>query len=141
MGPKPTLSDMEKGQILAMNRECISQTEIATTLGRSRCAVQSFLANPGTRKVGKKRGAKPKISKTQHRAMLRMASQGHSSASEIHKQLSLPISVRRVQQLLSSSDFLVYKKMVCPHLICCLDTKRRGWSGPVKNWSGSRCSG
>jgi len=38
-GPKPRLSDMEMGQILAMNTQCISQREIATILRRSRCAV------------------------------------------------------------------------------------------------------
>ena len=40
------LSDFEKGQIVAMKRECMSIGEIARTLNRSAGAIETFVKDP-----------------------------------------------------------------------------------------------
>ena len=106
------LSDYEKGQIVAMKRECVSIREIARTLSRSPGAIQNFLRNP-RRVDGRKctRNA-TKITKTQTRLLLREASKGEKSCRELKLSLEIDMGVRRVQQILRQAPHLKYKKML-----------------------------
>jgi len=135
MVSKKRLSDVEKGMILAMHHELRSQREIARTLGRSRYAVQRFLKNQEPSNQREERGTRPKLSPTQKRAMLREASKGNSSASDLRKELQLPVSVRRVQQIMHDSPHLCYRKRKsAPYMLQRHKDKRLQWSRDHVTW-------
>lgn len=110
MGRGVALSDFEKGQILAFHSECLTEREIAANLNRSKTVVHNFLKAQEERKKQYKLGRKPKISQTATRALLRHASTGKYFARDLQTKLNLPVSVRRVQQLLHNAPFLQFKK-------------------------------
>lgn len=116
--PRGTLlSDVEKGQIIALQREMIPVRQIAESVGRSVGAVQSFIRRQKLPPRPAKRPNASKISEQQRRALLRKAKQGMHSASELVAELNLPVKKRRVQQILSGDPELRYKKMTCAPLL------------------------
>ena len=60
--------------------------------------------------VGLRLGAKPKISKTQHRAVVKAASNRTQTAREIRDTYNCSVTVRRVQQVLRNAPNLKHKK-------------------------------
>ena len=118
MVSKPRLTEFEKGTIMALFNEGRSQREIALSLNRSRCAVQSFIKNRNRLKQAEKRGTASKLSSTQRRALVREACKGDMYASELKNVLNLPVTVRCVQKLLKESLLLAYKTMItAPYLL------------------------
>lgn len=105
------LSDVEKGQILALRHELIPIRRIAHTMQRSVGAVQGFLKRQNKPPRAQRRPNAKKLSDQQVRALLREAKQGVLSASGIVSHLKLPVGKRRVQQLLQGDPDLRYTKM------------------------------
>ncbi|CDF41141.1 unnamed protein product [Chondrus crispus] len=101
------LSDLEKGEIVAMKRECMSIPEIARTLSRSPRAVQNFCKHP--KRVDAQKGARNASKK---RLLLRDASKGEKSCKELKLCLDIGIGVRRIQQILRATPHQKYKKML-----------------------------
>ena len=65
-----------------------------------------------------KRGSSTKLSSAQRRALIQEACKRYMHASGIKKVLNLPVTVRRIQQILNESTLLVYEKMVTvPYLL------------------------
>lgn len=111
MGHGKALTKEQKGVILALSRELVPERRIAEHISKSKTAVHNFLwaqTNPKTRKPA---GRKKIVSNTMARSLLRHASTGNYSARQLRDLLDLPVSVRRVQQLLLNSANLKYKKM------------------------------
>jgi hypothetical protein len=67
---------------------------------------------PAPDKAPKRRGPAPALSERDIRLLLRTASHGNLSASQLKDDLHLPVSVRTVQRVLGQVDWLVYSKMV-----------------------------
>ena len=106
------LSDVEKGQIIALRKESWSLRAIAKELNRSVGAVQNFVKRPHkTHKPKSTRNAK-KITRRQTALLIREACKGQLSARQLQATLGLPVGVRRVQQLLKATPHLQYKKMM-----------------------------
>ena len=101
-GGKP-LTDIEKGQILAYHHENYSKRAIARIIKRSDCVIRSFLKSPSA--YGPK-----KLLSRDIRRLNREASKGRLPARELRNQLELPVTVRRVQQVLHTNPNMVYKK-------------------------------
>ena len=108
-GGKP-LTDIEKGQILAYHHENYSKRAIERMLKRSDCVIRSFLKSPSTYGTKKSRGGPKKFLSPDIRRLNREASKGRLSARELRNQLELPVTVRRVQQVLHANPNMVYKK-------------------------------
>ena len=69
-------------------------------------------------KQAKKRGTASKLSSTQRRALVREACRGDMHASELKNVLNLPVTVRRLQQILKESPLFAYKNMITvPYLL------------------------
>ena len=111
MGRSTALTDQQKGSILALSHEMVPARQIASFIGKSNTTVHNFLAAQGVAKTPKKMGRPNELSSTQLRALFRHASTGNYTARQLQTNLDLSVSVRRVQQLLSSSGHMVYKKM------------------------------
>ena len=106
----PAITDLERGQILALHEECLSFRGIAGIVNRSVGAVQDVVRQGFKKKTRKTMERKQKISETQKRALIRMDIKGEESARAIQAKLKLPIGHRRVQQILSAVPYLKYKK-------------------------------
>ena len=118
MVSKPRLTEFEKGKIIALFKEGRSQREMALSLNRSRCDVQSFIKNRNRLKQAEKRGTASKLSSTQRRALVKEACKEDMHAFELRNVLNLPVTVRRVQNILEESPLLAYKKMItAPYLL------------------------
>ena len=89
-----------------------STSAIADKLGRARSTISNFIRHPQRRNSMKSLRNARKFSDTQHRALIREASKGNSSASELKSALNLPVSVRRVQQILRLDPNFTYRKVL-----------------------------
>ena len=112
MGRGKDLNDAEKATIAALAKRGMSIRDIAKDVERSKSAVHRFLTASKQGGIKKRAGAKPKVTGTQLRAIIRTASAGKSTAREIKHHHGCNVSVRRVQQLLQKSPHLVYRKML-----------------------------
>jgi transposase len=104
------LSDFERGQILAFNDQKLSQTEIALKIGRNQTTISRFLADPEN--YGRKhRSGRPRtLTPRAERRVLRAAASENQSAKDIKLNQKIPLTIRRVQQIISSSPHLNYEK-------------------------------
>ena len=89
MGQKNDLTEAEKGAITALSGEGKSVRYIAEKVQRSKSAVHRLLrdSNSGSKPVWT--GRKPKISKTQQRAIVRAASNIARTARDIRDRYNL----------------------------------------------------
>ena len=108
-GGKP-LTDIENGQILAYHHENYSKIAISRILKRSDCVIRSFLKSSSTYGTKNCPAGPKKLLSRDIRRLNREASKGRLSASELRNQLELPVTVRRVQQVLHANTNMVYKK-------------------------------
>ena len=110
LGTSP-LNENEKGQISAYKLETKSISFIARELLRSQTVVRNFLKDPelyGTRKCP---GCPPKITNAARHWLFQ---EGQSSSRDLQKSQNLPITLRRVRQLLHESPNLVYQNKKTP---------------------------
>ena len=112
-----------------------SQMGIAKRIGRGRCVVQSFLRDPERYGTKKSTGRPSKISQTLLRRVLRAGSTGDFSASKLQKRFNLPLSPRRVQQLLRDCQHLKFRKMKrAPALTANHKKRRQEWAKVHVTW-------
>ncbi|KAG1705289.1 hypothetical protein DVH05_028532 [Phytophthora capsici] len=117
MGRGASLSDMEKGSILAFKEANMSTNAIAERVGRSWKVVNNFLKDPEAYGTTKSSGRPRKMTQTAERRLLREASKRGVSARTLKESLHLPISTRRVQEVLHNSENMVnQKRLACPPL-------------------------
>lgn len=130
------LSEKEKGQIEAFRKTGWSISAISREVKRSRDVVKRYLDNTkgyGTKKPTNKKG---KITPAARRLLVREASKGEQTASQLKVALQLPISKRRVQQILSAEEHLKYKKVKqAPPLTDIHKTNRLNWARKRHAWS------
>lgn len=129
MGGGSTLTSVEQGRILAYNDQGMKLSHIAKAVARSRTVVRNFLADPSKYNSKKRPGPKPKLTKRQVRLILREGAKGECYASEIVAANKLPVSKRRVCQILSSCKHLKFsKKKASPVLSDRHKTARIEWA-------------
>ena len=104
------MTELEKGSIIAHASDGMSERAIATLLGRSRPVVHAFLTSPDTYDTTKRSGRPRTLTVYGQRRLLREAKKGKSSARELQKKLEIPLSVRRVRELLQEDPELKYTK-------------------------------
>ncbi|CDF40637.1 unnamed protein product [Chondrus crispus] len=120
----PPLSDIEKGQILALHYQLTSLRDISKELGRSVGAIQRFLKNPSRTSRARAHVTGEKLTVRQEKAMIRKASTGNFSAQDL-KDLGLPVGARRIQQNLSATPHLKYTKMTTAPMMTALHRENR----------------
>ncbi|KAG3198617.1 hypothetical protein PC128_g5931 [Phytophthora cactorum] len=117
-GKGKQLTDKRKGQTLAYKETKLSTNAIATRVGRSWRVLDSFLSNPKVYGTKKSSGRPRKLTPTAERRLLREVSKTGVTARSLKESLQLPISVRRVQEVLRDSENMVNQK-----LLACLPLK------------------
>lgn len=85
--------------------------------------------------MAKKNKGNTKLTSTQIRAIARHITSGNLSANEVKKALGLPVSTRRIQQILQSKDFLQYRKRCkAPSMLPRHKTSRLEWARKHIKW-------
>lgn len=110
MGRSKHLTFEEKVKIKAYHDAGLSNREIGRKLHRAHTAVGNFLKTGEKRDRVEKRGKKSKLSAMDIRRIRRTAVNQKRTASQIRAELDLPVTTRRVQQVLSNSENLEWRK-------------------------------
>ncbi|CDF35348.1 unnamed protein product [Chondrus crispus] len=121
----PPLTDLEKGQILALHHQLMSLRDISKELGRSVGAVQRFLKNPSLTARSQAHVTGQKLTVREEKAIIRKATTGNYSARDIKQDLNLPVGVRRIQKILSATPHLKYRKMKTAPMMTSLHREKR----------------
>lgn len=103
MGRGKKLTEEEKALILTMHEEGYSFRYIAQSAHRSKTAVDNFVKKWKSGGPVEKKPRPTKISLEQRCALIREASKDGASARRIKTELNLPVTVRRVQQILQGA--------------------------------------
>ena len=123
------LKENEKRQISAYQLEGKSISFIAKELSRSRTVVRNYLKDSESYGTKKRPGRPPKITNAARRRLFREASKGQSSSRDLQKSQNLPITPRRVRQLLQESPNLEHRnKKIVPALTAKYNKMRVDWA-------------
>lgn len=112
MGLKPHLSQYEKGQIVALYHEVLPIRKIASRVGRDPATISRFLKSHKLSKATRNPRNALKLRGWATRLLIRTASSGNFSASQLRSKLNFSVSTRRVQQVLRATAHLKYRKML-----------------------------
>lgn len=105
------LTEVEKVKISTLKENTsLSNRQIAKKINRSRNVVGNFLKNRENYGQITRTGRKPAISSVQKRQLIRSAANSSKSARQLVSENNISVGVRRVQQILSGSKYLKYKK-------------------------------
>ena len=109
---------------------------IARELSRSRTAVRNYLKDSESYVTRKRPGRPPKIKNAARRRLFREASKGQSSSRDLQKSQNIPITPRRVRQLLHESPNLVYRnRKTAPLLTADHNKMRVDWVKKKVTWT------
>eukprot|EP00644_Phytophthora_capsici_P003153 jgi/Phyca11/103161/e_gw1.7.57.1 len=137
----PALTEKEKGVILALHKQGLSKRAISKDVKRSRPVVSAFLADPVAYNTTKRPGPAKKLTPTAERRLLREASRGKLSSAKLKKQLELPISERRIREILRANPKFKYeKRMASPVLTQKHKEARLMWAREKVTWDAEKWS-
>ena len=94
-----------------LHGQSLSQRAIAEDPGRSQTVIHAFLKDPERHGTAKRSDRPPIISASDRRIIKREASKSKICARDIARELDLPVTVSRVQQIFREDPTLYYKKM------------------------------
>lgn len=112
MGKGKPLNEVEKAKISTLkDYNNMTNRQIAKEIGRSKDVIGNFLKN--RENYGKKytSGGRSTITSAEKRRLIRNAGNSFKSARQLKSENDLSIGIRRIQQILSGSPHLKYKKM------------------------------
>lgn len=104
------LTEEERGKILAFRDTGMSIRKIAEKLKRNKNTIDSFLKDPENHGKRSAPGRPPLVDARDIRRIKSLAIKDNISPSQIRRELSLPVSTRRVQQILRSCEDVSYEK-------------------------------
>ena len=110
MGKGKKLDKEEQIRISALSQANHSISRISAAVKRSRDVVSKFLIDPKGCNRKKPRGNASKLSKQDKRMLMRSASAGATSSSQLKADLNLSVSPRRVRQILFQSGRFSYER-------------------------------
>lgn len=112
MGRGKTLSSEEIAKIQTYLEYGLSNREIAKKINRSHSVVDNYVKNPTNYGKNRPTHGNSKLSKRQRSDIFMLAAKNKHTCSQIKSELSLPITTRRVQQILHDSDRFLWRKML-----------------------------
>ena len=117
MPKKSYLSESEQSVVRELKKTGMSNREIGRRVNRSEAAIRNVLKKGEKYGVKKKTKGHTKLSNRDRNRILELAGTGKFNASEIKKELGLPITNKRIAQILRGSGHLKYiKKAKKPNL-------------------------
>lgn len=140
------LSDREKGHIEAYHHLGLKVPQIVAELRtegfqRGETVIRSFLKDPEKYGAKKRRGRRRKMTIRDERRLLRAASNSPKSATELTRELNLPISAVRARAYLNNSVYLRHKKPLrAPVLSQKHKDARLSWAREHVKWCAKKWS-
>lgn len=129
------LSDTERERILALREMGMSIRKIAEKCSRSKRTIENLIKDPENYGKKPRSGRPPLVDERDKRRIKFLAINENISASQIRLNLSLPVSTRRVQQILQKSDNVSYeKKLLKPELLPRHKVARLQFANKYKFW-------
>lgn len=110
MGKGLKLTPIEIGKINALSENGFSNRCIARQLGRSHGVINNYKKNPENYASYENTGKKTKLTNRDRRRIIQSAEHGDQSSSQIVKSMALPVTSRRVRQLLKDNPHLQWRK-------------------------------
>ncbi|GAB0099100.1 Tc1-like transposase, DDE domain [Sergentomyia squamirostris] len=112
MGRRKGLTEKEKGSIDSFAEMKLSHRNIARRTGRSRKCISNYLKDK--EKYGKryKGGQNHHLTPAQKENLLAFVKGGNYNCTQVCKELNLPVTARRVSQLLNASGRFKWKKLM-----------------------------
>lgn len=104
------MTEREIGQIMAYKDQGLNETEIGLKIGRHKSTINRFLKDPENHGRKKRPGRPRSLSPRAESHILRAASTGQYTAGQIKWDQDIPLTTRRVRQIMSESPFLKYAK-------------------------------
>ena len=95
---------------MALHAQGMSNRAIAKAISRSSNVVNNFLRDPVTYTTSKPAGRVPKLTHQDVPRIRRTAEKGEESSKDLVVILVLPVSDRRVRQILNASPYLIFTK-------------------------------
>jgi transposase len=133
------LSKEERGQVIAHVTHGMSERAIAKAIGRSRSVVHAFLLDPEGYNTIKRPGRPKMLTPAAERLLLRTASKGKLSSRELKQELKLPLSARRIRDVLAACPTLSYvKRMPTPTLTQLHKQNRLTWARGKVTWDATK---
>ena len=113
MAPRKRLNDFEKGQTIAIDHVNMSLIDIADIdiKHRDPSAIQRFLKRCTKNVAKEKPQNESKLAAVTKKRLLRAASNGLMKARDLNCYLTLPVTIRRVQQILHDIPHLKYREI------------------------------
>ncbi len=130
MGRGKFLTAEEKAVMRKVALEGLLHRAISSRTGRSKSASGNYLSSLKLKRTVKKRGQKPKISDRVKRSLLHDTRTGKCTARQLAEMHNVPVSIRRVQQILIQDLNLGWKKMTTEVGLTSRNRKKR------KEWAG-----
>ena len=129
MMPKGThLTEHEQGQISAFHSSGMTVTQISNKLRRSRCAIYTYLKDPGRYGKAKRTGRPKKVSAQMQRLIINKLKSSSKTIGEVQKQLDLKVSRATIGRVIKKSSQFVYKrKTTAPALTYSHKVNRLKW--------------
>lgn len=106
------LTDVEKGQIVALGNQCLSFKAISEAIGQSVDAVAFFSRTSNCRKDQFKCRNAAKFSRVQEESLQHYALRIQHSSKELQNLLNLLVTVSLVQQIFLNNPFLKYLRYI-----------------------------
>ncbi len=110
MGRGKRLSDDEQAKIRVYLEHDTPKKEIAAKLGRSYCVIDNFSKDMDGYAARKRLGRRSSLSERDVRRIFQEASKTGQSSEQVRKSTGVPVTSRRIRQLLNSSDRFQYVK-------------------------------
>ena len=98
------LTELEKAVVRELKKDGKSNREIARRIGRSEAVIRNVLKKSNAYGVKKKTKGNSKISNRDRNRIIQLGETGNYSAAQIKEELSLPITNKRVAQILRGSN-------------------------------------
>lgn len=105
------LSEIEKGKILALQDQGVSQRKIALMINRSRKVVSNYLNDTVGYGQNKKGGPKKKVSPRTERRIIASASNSLKSCKKIASECNVNVSRWTIRRILNKSVHIVRRKL------------------------------
>ena len=109
MGRRAHLTPAEKAVTIVLHHEGLTEREVGDTVKRSKTAVHNVINYESSPSKNENRGRKSKLSPRMCRKIVRKARGGGFTARKICVDYGLPVSIRRVQQVLSSAQYCEFE--------------------------------
>jgi transposase len=110
MGRGRNLSDHERSRISAFRELGLSNSAIATRLGRSRKAVRNVINHDPNREI-QRRGRKRKLSDRDVRQIHRLVSNRKITSAAVKRELQLEVSTRTIRERIRESPHIKRQKL------------------------------